>query len=105
MSCDVTERARSLFPRLRTKNGSRKNASGQIFVRQRRGCIDACLRSCKKERKIVSVLSLALLGNTFSVLNRIQREELMGWHASGVKRTTDWSYRGQEPITSAPVGV
>ena len=54
--------------------------------------MDACLRSCKKERKIVSVLSLALLGNTFSVLNRIQREELMGWHASGVKRTTDWSF-------------
>ena len=61
MSCDVTERARSLFPRLRTKNRSRKNASGQIFVRQRRGCMDACLRSCKKERNIVSVLSLALL--------------------------------------------
>ena len=66
--------------------------------------MDACLRSCKKERTIVSVLSLALIGNTFSVLNRIQREELMGWHASGVKRTTDWSYRCQEPITSAPAG-
>ena len=40
--------------------------------------MDAWLRSWKKERKIVIVLSPALLGNTFSVLNLIQREELMG---------------------------
>ena len=51
--------------------------------------MDAWLRSWKKKG-----ISLALLGNTFSVLNLIQREELMGWHASGVKRTTDWIYRG-----------
>ena len=32
-------------------------------------------------------IALVLTSVSFSVFNLIQREELMGWHPSGVKRT------------------
>ena len=90
MSCDVTEKelVRS-FPDFARKTGQERTPRAKFLYSK--GVVTwMCGYAAGKKREE----SLALLGNTCSVLNIIRREELMGWHPSGVKRTTDWSYRG-----------